>query len=264
MRERGFTLLEMLIVLAIVGGLAFAGGNALQKMRGSRLRDSTTEVASSLRWAFDRSLAIGKHHRVAIRLGSNKWWVERCERRLPLRRGTDPEEEREREEKAEEERLKRAAEALAHVEAPIEESAKRDREEAAAAEEGQPPPPWCADEAPGAAMPEGAETDAATPPCCRPKGAGKIRTLKKGISFESVDIAHLSEPVIKGEAKINFFSVGYAEKSVILIKDSDADKTWAVTLEPLTGRVRVMTRPPRDDEGAAVRHDAAGKEAPEK
>jgi len=260
MRQRGFTILELLIALAIVAGLAFVAGGWLQKARGSKLRTATGEVASSLRWAFDRSLATGKHHRVAVRIDKGQWWIERCERKMPLRRGTDAEEEQEREEKAEEERLARAAEELERLEQPPEDKAEADKQEA---EDGPKPPPECSDAPP--VSEDGAEMSALAPPCCRPKGgAGKLRKLKRGLSFVSVDTAHLKEKAEKGEVKINFFAAGYAEKSVILLHDGDADKTWSITLEPLTGRVRVMTRPPKDDEGGAVHHDVLGQEEPEK
>lgn len=74
MRARGFSLLELLLVMALVAGAsllavsAFGGG-----MRGPQLRDAAREVASQLRFARAVAISSGEPQDVAIDPAARRW-----------------------------------------------------------------------------------------------------------------------------------------------------------------------------------------------
>lgn len=74
MRTRGFSLLEMLLVMAII---AFAGLLAASAMTGGfdgiRLRAATSEVAAQLRFTRAQALATGKRQDFAIDPRAHAW-----------------------------------------------------------------------------------------------------------------------------------------------------------------------------------------------
>ena len=74
MRARGFSLLEMLLVLAII---AFAGMLAAGVMTGGldglRLRSASSEIAAQLRFTRAQAIATGKPQRFAIDPHAHTW-----------------------------------------------------------------------------------------------------------------------------------------------------------------------------------------------
>jgi prepilin-type N-terminal cleavage/methylation domain-containing protein len=86
----GITLLELMVVMAILGLLiwALAAGFAPTQ---SRLRSDAGKVAGMLRFAFDRAMATGSHHRVIINVDEETFRVERCEGKIVMRRGENAE-----------------------------------------------------------------------------------------------------------------------------------------------------------------------------
>ncbi len=74
MRARGFSLLEMLLVLAII---AFAGLLAASAMTGGldgiRLRSATSDIAAQLRFTRAQALATGKRQDFSIDPRAHAW-----------------------------------------------------------------------------------------------------------------------------------------------------------------------------------------------
>lgn len=105
-KPRGLTLLEILIVLSL---LAVATGIAVGSLSGAssmRLRTETNKVAAAIRYAYNRSSALGLYMRMVLDMDSHTYWVEASDEPNFLatkkrEEGDDPEAEEE-EERAEE------------------------------------------------------------------------------------------------------------------------------------------------------------------
>lgn len=91
MRARGFSLLEMLLVLAII---AFAGMLAAGVMTGGldglRLRSASSEIAAQLRFTRAQAIATGKPQRFVIDPHAHTWQAPKDRHgKLPRQLGID-------------------------------------------------------------------------------------------------------------------------------------------------------------------------------
>ncbi len=80
----GFTLIEIMIVIAIMGmltGSFLMGSNTLPR---ARLRSSSVRLASTLRFAYVHALTSGKTTRVSFSLGGNRVTIEESDDAMQL------------------------------------------------------------------------------------------------------------------------------------------------------------------------------------
>ncbi|MBI4509988.1 MAG: hypothetical protein HY698_10170 [Deltaproteobacteria bacterium] len=217
------TLIEIMVVLAIIALLGFAVSMGVGKVRKTELRSAAGRLATALRSAFDRASTTGAHHRVVIDLDEQVFRVERCEGKVRLRRSINEEKEEEQNEQAE-------------LAAPSPEGTV----EAAVAAASQ-------------SLGHGS--------CASVKGdMGKPRQLpkKRSIGVSKVYVAHLEEPAEEGKVSVNFFPLGHAERAVIEVADDD-DNVFSLVVHPLSGRVQIVPDKWQHPE-EFVTHDAEGNE----
>src|SRR3954463_1194113 len=74
--DAGFTLIEIIIVLAIVGLIMSLGVKGFQSLNRSDLRASASHLAGAMRFLFDRASTTGKTHRLVIDLEGGRYWAE--------------------------------------------------------------------------------------------------------------------------------------------------------------------------------------------
>ena len=80
----------------------------------------------------------------------------------------------------------------------------------------------------------------------------------RGVKITRVFVAHLEQPMTEGTATINFFPLGYAERSVVEL--SNGDDIFSVLVHPANGKVEIKDGPwhgaadyvDRDDEGKEI------------
>ena len=65
-RERGFTLIEVIVVLAIIGLIMGLGVRGMRSLAKSDLRESSAHLSGAMRYLFDRASTTGKIHRLVI------------------------------------------------------------------------------------------------------------------------------------------------------------------------------------------------------
>jgi prepilin-type N-terminal cleavage/methylation domain-containing protein len=237
--ERGITLLELMVVMAILGLLVWAISGGLAPNQ-SRLRSDAGKVAGMLRFAFDRAMATGSHHRVIINLDEDAYRVERCEGKILLRRGENAEKLAEAE--AAEKERSATAQALGNS----------DNDQAMA----------MVSEAAKQALGGGAgQAGASCGPVKGPLGRARQLSRRGGITISKVYVAHLEEPVESGEVTINYFPLGYAERALVELRDNDGD-VYTVVLHSVSGRVEVKAGELKKPE-EYVTEDAEGKELDE-
>src|SRR5690348_11497315 len=71
-----FTLIEIMVVLAIFGLLMGLGARGFRALAKSDLRASSAHLSGAIRYLFDRASTTGKIHRLVIDLNEGKYWAE--------------------------------------------------------------------------------------------------------------------------------------------------------------------------------------------
>ena len=220
-RARGMTLLEILVVLAILGLVTAILVVGLGRAAKLDLRAETGKLAAALRQGFDRAAATGAHHRVVLDLDQETFALERCEGKIRLHRTED-------EAKADEQA--RVAADVTRLKAELEASAQASVNglSGGATTGGEPP-------APDAAATVG---EAGCVPVTGPQGKPQQLPRSKKIELRRVFVSHLEKPADAGKVTINFFPLGRAEKAVVEL--GQKDELFSIVVQPLTGRVQIQ------------------------
>ena len=74
--QGGFTLVELLVVLVILGLMAGMSIRGLRTLTKSDLRASTSRLSGAIRYLFDRASTTGKYHRLVIDVDEGRYWAE--------------------------------------------------------------------------------------------------------------------------------------------------------------------------------------------
>jgi prepilin-type N-terminal cleavage/methylation domain-containing protein len=228
--QRGMTVLEIMVVLAIIGGMFYVVRSGFRLVTKADLVEDATELTAVMRRASQLAVEHGELHRVVLDLDNQGYAVEVCQGAVAIARNDLV--------KADDEATKRALEkgrqrlnglppdALATGDA--EEATKR-----AAALAGH----HIADRT------------------CKPadnsitgdsNGKGWRRKLRnaKGVKFKEIWVAHRDDSVTKDQVAIYFFPLGGAEKAVLEL--TDGSEVFTVLVFGLTGRVELHDGTLRD------------------
>jgi general secretion pathway protein H len=246
-RQRGMTLLEVIIVTAIIGLAVGVSVMAVRHATKTALREDTNHVAQLMRAAQNMAQLSGKQHRVVIDLDKQEYRIEQCGEAIALKK-TDKEE-------IPEEVPEDIAQAAAAAGVPQELLANIDPEQAAklgSALAGQP-----LGQGPGSGC------TVPTLPNGDRDGRGNQRSMntEDDIKIRRVIVQHLEDPVLDGVAMIHFFPLGNAEKSMVVIGDDDGNY-YTLLVHPFTGRVEM--RKGEVDADDYMRRDAAGNRVEER
>ncbi|MCC6750798.1 MAG: prepilin-type N-terminal cleavage/methylation domain-containing protein [Deltaproteobacteria bacterium] len=227
-RSAGFTLIEMMVVVAVVGLLLGAATMTFRNVTRSDLRSAASRTAAALRVAFDRTTMTGETVRVALDLEKGEYWLESSSDRVALRKGVEQ-----------------------HATTGVEGKPKEEKKSRmpglpmglgkGGAEEGDGEGTMGIDTA---ALK--AEYEADLQPVARPKARfaplkgpdAKRAKLSRGITVDAVVTPRLTEPQRKGTAYVYFFPQGFAEATVVHIKNR-SEEYYSVVMAPLTGQVKV-------------------------
>jgi general secretion pathway protein H len=210
--QAGFSIIELLVVVAILGLLLGGATYGLRAVTRSELRGSASKLAGGIRYCFDRSITTGSYFRVVLDLDRNKYWAERSDDRMYLARDKEnaPGRGKAFDWDAEQKRL--------------------DEQDAKEKEQ------WVGNSAAVALEP---------PP--KPRRA-KFQTFKdaalpevrlKRVRLFDVYTPRQREPYTSGRAYLYFFPDGHTERAVVRL--SDGDDFYSLVVQPLTGRVEVKS-----------------------
>jgi general secretion pathway protein H len=237
-RAAGFTLIELMIVVVLLGLVMTVAVRGIRSLAKSDMRISSVKLAGAIRYLFDRASTTGRMHRLVIDFESKRYWAEVSDDQyyMPRERETDLQRE-EADKKAKEE--------------DEEEAAKRQEE---------------ADQANAAGSPQ-YDTTKYQPKEFKSKrarfSAFKELAVKpaaiKGAKIQGLFTPRLATPMNTGRGYIYFFPLGMTEAAQVYISDEEEKTFYTLVVHPLTGRVQIINKyvePPVeeqfDDEGNKI------------
>jgi len=246
--QAGMTMLEIVVVLIIIAGLAYLGAMAASRLTRSKLNEDTNELAGLARRTSQLAAETGFLHRLVLDLDTGTYRVEECQGG-PASIDKHPEAKDREQSKAEKDRaLDEARRKLQSVPQNVlpQGAEQEDGEAMALALAGQ----LSARRTCTLAVAESGKFDSK-----ELRGA-----LSSGVKVRSVWVQHLEEPVSGGLVALHFFPIGSAEKAIIEV--SDDDETFSVLIHGLTGRVELRDAAVQNAEDFFLR-DVNGAEVPE-
>jgi general secretion pathway protein H len=247
----GFTLIEILVVLVIIGIMAGLGVRGLRALAKSDLRHSTAQLSGAIRFLFDRASTTGQYHRLVIDVTEGRYWAEVSDSKFYVPR--DPETETWRQKRAE-------------IEAALDAEEKQKAEDSENSASPSSSSSSSSSSGSGSGFSSGDDSKVKVQDF-RPKrvrfGAFQSTTLKpvkmKNTRVMDVYTPRMDDPVTEGRAYIYFFPLGQSEAAIVHLSDEDGETIYSLVIHPITGRVqtfREYVKPPYDDrvddEGTAV------------
>ncbi|HEX7839939.1 MAG TPA: type II secretion system protein [Kofleriaceae bacterium] len=242
---RGMTVIEIMVVLAIIGGLFFVARSGFRLLTKADLVEDANELTAVMRRASQIAVEHGELHRIVLDLESQAYVVEVCQGQVAIARN---------------ELLK-----------TNDEDTKRALERARTRLNGLPPDALAVGDAEeatrrGAALAGHHVADRA----CRPagdsitgdaNGKGWMRKLHKdkGVKFKEIWVQHRDDSATKGQVAIYFFPIGSSEKSVIEL--TDGSEVFSVLVFGLTGRVELHDGALRDVNDHMLKNAMGDKDA---
>ena len=239
--QRGMTILELMIVIAILGAGIFLVRSGFRMLTKADLVENSTEVAAVLKKTSQLAVEKGEMHRVLFDVEKQIYAVEACQGAKTLQRN----------------------EAIR----PDDEETKRALEKGKDRMKGVPTEALASD-------PEQATKQALmiaghhiADKMCAPiddpgsdDNKGWVRPLRaaKGIKFKEIWVQHKDDSTSKGQVAIYFFPSGSSEKAVVEI--TDGGDTFTVLVHGLTGRVELKDGTLRDVDDHMMRNALGDKD----
>src|SRR4051812_45300840 len=84
--SRGFSLIEIMVVIAIFALMTGGAVYGLRSIAKSDLRATSSRLAGAIRYCFDRAITTGQYYRLVLDLDNNKYWAERSDSRMYISR----------------------------------------------------------------------------------------------------------------------------------------------------------------------------------
>jgi len=252
-RQAGLTIIEIMIVLAIIGLFAYVGYSGFRMLTHASLVEDTNDLVAILRRSQILAVETGQPTRVLFDFDRRSYWVEVCAGDPSLRR---VKEEERADAEAAAEALDQARQRLAALPGGQLQAATPEEEATMAAA--------LAGKTVGGRVcaPVDAAPDLGPVFSGDPMGRDLKRTLHSGVKLREIWVQHLESSTTGGQVSISFFPLGWAEKAIVEIGD-DRDDVHSVLVHGLTGRIEVRDGALRNPDDHMLR-DAKGEREAER
>jgi len=238
------TILEMMIVLAIIGAMMVLARTGFRMLTKADLVENSTELSAVMRRASALAIEKGELIRVTFDMDKQVYAVEQCQGTEAIERNEAIRPDDEKTKRAKDKGTERLRGVPMQALAPDPEAATKN----ALAIAGH----HIADRV---CMPveDGESGDA--------EGKGFIRTLKagKGIKFKEIWVQHRDDSVTKGQVAVYFFPNGSSEKAIVEL--TDGSEIFSVLVYGLTGRIQLKDGELRDVNDHMLKNVLGDKDA---
>lgn len=230
--EQGLTLLELMIVIAIIGFALIALGRSVNILGTFGLTEDSDELSAMLRRASQLAIERGEQHRVVFDLDKGAYRVDVCTGAATLSRNEQTDPDKEKVEQA----VQKGQDRLRDL--PTDAGGGVDAEDAvtrAKALAGHHVGDRVCTPAQGGTSAVNHSTIKKNVQI-GDEAADWIRALDRKVKFSEIWVQHKDGSTKKGDVAIYFFPNGSSEKAVIELTDGDSIRT--VLVHGLTGRVQ--------------------------
>jgi prepilin-type N-terminal cleavage/methylation domain-containing protein len=203
--ERGLTLIELAVVITIIAILISVAVPAFKAATDADLKTTAVNISGAARMCFGEAAVKNVTLRLAYDLDKNVWWIEAYPGTYQIMGSEQDLDEFRDKEKEKDEDAKRKKEMEDHF-------GKASEDQAAQANE---PVPKFVPVKIAFAEPQ---------------------QLPRGVKFDGIRTPQFRQPIKDGKAYTHFFPNGWAERTLVYLKDSGG-ATITLEMEPLTGRV---------------------------
>jgi type II secretion system protein H len=219
-RQRGFTLIEIMVVVVIMAFGATAASVGLGSVTRTNLKSACVRMMALARYAYHRALTNGTTVRMSLDLGRGTFALSEAHGRITLVRSDAPLRERARENDDE------GRDPGAGVDAWETARARLEKPLAAADELVPPSSPF----------------EAITTPSGKPMERFKTQPVGDNIRIVKVIVAHEADAKTDGTTDLFYFPSGLTQHAVIQLADK-SDTIFSVEVHPLTGKGTVHDAP---------------------
>ncbi len=226
-RQEGMTLLEIVIVTAILALAASGLTFSLGALSRTQLKSSAGKLVAAARFAYSRAVVRGTTVRIKFEIPGGTFSIEEAKSGVTLARLSERERVGER---GEDGQVQSAVDPWA----------------AAAARVNTPDKPTLGS-SPFMPLSSGPRAAAEGAVEASSEGSGtpsKSRytnvPLGRGVQFVRLTVPHEPEPVVSGEGSIHFFPGGRTEHAVVQLGDG-REGVYSIEILPLTGRARIYS-----------------------
>ena len=221
---RGFTLLEIVVSLAVVGLILGVTISRMDTVMAWDLKRSSTKLASTIRYLYNKAATEGLYIRLVLDLDEQTYWVESTTDPVLLESGDGAREKAN--DKAQKKAKEKEAAAKAGEEAKKGEAATGKEEKAGAKPPGAP------------------ETIKEREPVFSPVESYLLKPTKlpDTVFFKDLQVEHRQFPVEGGKESIYFFPNGFVEHAVINLRDEKDETHYSLETNPVSGRVSIEDR----------------------